>query len=286
MEKSRINNFNNIDETKLKNTGSLLLQKYINYYKLSRHMRHASINLNYNLLNYLDWLTLHSSQMYNDDKKKREIVVARYNEDLNWCSKMIKLITVYNKGKTIKFIDSYQKIPKNIIDTPLHNIGRESHTYLYHIINNWDNLSDITLFTQGNLSYEHHPYPVSLYLLAKNQDITINLFQKGIELDHNKRFIHTGKYNYNLRNGKMRPAKLNFIDWWKKFIYFPFPGEKNILWSHGAIFSITKELIKSNPKEYYQKLITCIDDHPDPEEGHYFERAWFYIFNKGIIKNL
>ena len=31
---------------------------------------------------------------------------------------------------------------KNIIN--LDNVGRESHTYLYHVINNYNNLSDIT----------------------------------------------------------------------------------------------------------------------------------------------
>ena len=48
------------------------------------------------------------------------------------------IVTIYNKG------DSH--IPNSI---SLHNVGRESHTYLYHIVNNWDKLADRTVFFQG-----------------------------------------------------------------------------------------------------------------------------------------
>jgi hypothetical protein len=81
---------------------------------------------------------------------KTEIVVARYNENLDWLKKIKKSkdlkITVYNKGK-------------DDIDVPcikLPNIGRESHTYLYHIINNYDKLADQTIFCQGD-SIFHSP---------------------------------------------------------------------------------------------------------------------------------
>ena len=81
---------------------------------------------------------------------KTEIVVARYNENLDWIKKIKKSkdlkITVYNKGP-------------DDIDIPfirLPNIGRESHTYLYHIINNYDNLADQTIFCQGD-SIFHSP---------------------------------------------------------------------------------------------------------------------------------
>jgi hypothetical protein len=75
-----------------------------------------------------------------------ELVVARYNEDLIWLSKVNnKKITIYNKGNNINY---------NNIKLP--NIGRESHTYLTHIIKNYDNLADITIFTQGD-PFFHSP---------------------------------------------------------------------------------------------------------------------------------
>jgi hypothetical protein len=86
---------------------------------------------------------------------KTEIVIARYNENLDWLKKIKKSkdikITVYNKGKddiNVPFI----KLP---------NIGRESHTYLYHIINNYNNLADQTVFCQGDPIF-HSPDFINL----------------------------------------------------------------------------------------------------------------------------
>ena len=83
-----------------------------------------------------------------------EIVIARYNEDLSWLKKIPKniKIIIYNKG-----LDDIVKIPGvkyDIIKLP--NIGRESHTYLYHIINNYDNLANKTILCQGD-SIFHSP---------------------------------------------------------------------------------------------------------------------------------
>jgi hypothetical protein len=101
---------------------------------------------------------------------KTEIVIARYNEDLSWLKNIPKTIkiTIYNKGiNDIENMKNLEKIKYNIIKLP--NIGRESHTYLYHIINNYDNLADKTIFCQGD-SIFHSPGFIDL---LKN----IKLFQ-------------------------------------------------------------------------------------------------------------
>ena len=86
-----------------------------------------------------------------------EVVIARYNEKVDWIVKEFpwileepsnKAITVYNKG-----IDNLS-LPVNIKIVDLPNIGRETHSYFYHIINNFDNLADRVLFLQGN-PYDH-----------------------------------------------------------------------------------------------------------------------------------
>lgn len=269
---------------KKKNDGSQIFRNFLMSHKFYSDLKNISFNINKinNLYSYLNYLSNHL-EIISKPKSQAEIVLARYNENIYWIQNNLQFFTIYNKGKSIDLNNPYLNNFIQLSTYSLRNVGRESHTYLYHIINNWDNLADVTLFSQGVLSSNHKPFPLSLYLLPKNENITINLYLKGTKLDSNKRIIHTGKYNYNLLNNFMRPAKLNFIDWWNRYIKLPFPGENNILWSHGAIFSVNSKLIKSHSKEYYQDLLSCIDDHPDPEEGHYFERAWFYIFNLGII---
>ena len=70
------------------------------------------------------------------------IVVARYNESIDW-TKFYNCI-IYNKGDPIENTNTTTNV------TTLPNVGREGHTYLHHIINNYDTLSDYTMFLQGN----------------------------------------------------------------------------------------------------------------------------------------
>ena len=74
------------------------------------------------------------------------IVIARYNEDIRWVLPIIKYVIVYNKG-----LDDLHYIPpKKIIKCE--NLGREGGTYIKHILDNYDNLDDYTIFLQGKIT--------------------------------------------------------------------------------------------------------------------------------------
>ena len=76
-----------------------------------------------------------------DTIKPIDIIIARYKENIDWINEIklypyINNIYVYNKF--------YQE------DYILSNVGREAHTYLYHITHNYDNLNTVNIFLQGN----------------------------------------------------------------------------------------------------------------------------------------
>lgn len=72
-----------------------------------------------------------------------EVVVAKYKENISWLGHIRHRVTVYDKSDN----------PVNGSHR-LQNIGRESHTYLYHIVSRYNTLSDITIFVQGR-AYDH-----------------------------------------------------------------------------------------------------------------------------------
>ena len=76
---------------------------------------------------------------------KKSLIISRFNEDINWLKEIkgFKII-IYNKGNKL----SNNKF-KNIIN--LKNVGRESHTWLYHIVKNYGVLDDVTIFLQGRI---------------------------------------------------------------------------------------------------------------------------------------
>ena len=210
-------------------------------------------------------------RIINYTKKDCEIVIAKYQEDLSWVNKYRHLATIYDK--------SNNPIKNSI---KLNNVGRESHTYLYHIINNWDRLADNTLFTQGGFTPDHNPFPLETYLIKKNKiKLFLNLYYQGIDFRDKigSHLKHRFKWLEEFQKGLMKPAVITFDQFWSLFNNTPIKNYDSIIWSHGAIFSISKELILSQPLKLYVKLYNLLINHVNPEEGHYFERTWYYIFN-------
>jgi len=81
------------------------------------------------------------------------IIISRYNENLEWLKEepFNKYpVIIYNKGPN----DDFYK-PDNLIKiVKLDNVGREGHTYLHHIINNYDNLYNINILFPGSINIE------------------------------------------------------------------------------------------------------------------------------------
>jgi ankyrin repeat protein/GR25 family glycosyltransferase involved in LPS biosynthesis/mannosyltransferase OCH1-like enzyme len=209
-----------------------------------------------------------------------EVVVARYNEDLSWIVKEFgehTKVTVYNKGK-----DNLEYLPDSYNIVPLPNVGVEVHTYLTHIINNYDNLADRVFFTQGLpydnavllplLEYQRGSIPACTNIRGKCLPISIDEVQEYfINYDWNTR--DNGKYkNCAGQNGTMKDFFYNFVD--KENYTDPL-----LLAYYGAIFSVEKDKIRLNGKEYYQTMLPVFNKF-SPIEGHFIERSWNNIFQK------
>lgn len=201
------------------------------------------------------------------------IVISKYNEDTSWIKKYINSYKIFLYIKNENIVENNTHDNLNIEYLP--NIGRESHTYLHHIIKNYNNLTDYILFTQGN--YTDHVY--SLDYLINNKDK--NLFD-------NHPFPNNFRLYYYINDLIPNPDNLNFREWFKKYVVKDYTEYVyNFYFKHGAIFCIKKENILSRPLEYYERLIKLLDTN-NSEVGHFFERSWYYIFNlhkKNILLN-
>jgi hypothetical protein len=198
------------------------------------------------------------------DKDPYHIVVARYNEDpWSWLPKGDPYVKIYNKGQGDKGI-------------PLENIGRESHTYLTYIVENYDTLPEVVFFTQGSadhtggLSVEqftHIQGPCS-----ENFHVTKGPYYTFDPDGHLRDQVHYGVDLY--------ASELNFYDWFTRYISSDVDPRGEITWYMGATFSVKSERIRTRSKEYYTSLLAQFPkDQSNPEVGHYFERSWYYMFN-------
>jgi len=201
-----------------------------------------------------------------------KIIVARYNENIDWLSEQMNNCIIYNKGEKLD-------IDNEIL---LENKGRESETYLHYIITNYDNLPDVIVFTQGNIADHIGRNDVHYLIYLKDQaslHSKSQCFYAHNDIGNN---IHWDK-EWNYRDGgyylndnyKDKPIK--FIDWFIENMNIDYPNPINIY--QNALFAVKKELILNKPLEYYKKLILEVNHHINPTEGHFFERSWYYIFS-------
>jgi mannosyltransferase OCH1-like enzyme len=209
--------------------------------------------------------------IYNCNSYK--IVVARYNENIEWLNSEMSNCIIYNKGDKLD-------INNEII---LDNIGRESETYLHYIVTNYHNLPDITVFTQARISDHIGVNDVRYLINIKNQALRFSKSQNFL--------IHTDRGNdknwdkdWNLRNdgyylkdNYKNNKPIIFLEWFKTNINPKYPNPIKIYCN--AIFAVRKENIIKKPIEYYKNLLLEVNHHINSTEGHFFERSWYYIFS-------
>ncbi len=197
---------------------------------------------------------------------REEIVIARYQEDISWAEGRSAII--YNKGPSV-----WTKA-KQIF---LPNLGREAHTYLHHIINSWNDLADTTLFTQGAL--DHLPPGVRLeQFFDPVADLVVPRLVCCREWGAEGRIAHYGIWKDKLDRGQILPGRLSLVEWFRAYLDLDLEALGSILYAPGAIIAVKKQCILRRPLDFYKGLFETVAHHNDPEEGHYLERAWLYVF--------
>lgn len=217
--------------------------------------------------------------------KNVDLVVAWYNEDLSWIEKMISPNTnifIYSK-----LHDSHPTF--DVIK--LENIGRETHTFLYHICKNYDRLADITIFSQGGIlsgAYDFLKKKKLEYILEnmdeckKNGVACMAHYKPGIKIKYDPKFMisewkSTTKENQDCSSIKMATASIRpFGRWYKHYI----GDERNIKqlgMSYNCIFSSTSQSIRRRSKDFYENLLLTHSSAND-EVSHYLERSFLSLF--------
>jgi hypothetical protein len=211
------------------------------------------------------------------------LVIARYNEDLKWINE-----DPYNKYQNIIYNKSdnsnFSKSDKTGEVVSLPNVGRCDHTYLYHIIRNYDNLASITVFLPGSTNMENkkgksarllkeiETSNQNVFLCSKYENVQKELYDfqlDGWKASDEKNSVLNPEMK--LDSAKIRPFGKWFSD--------KFNDLKIEHVSYYGIFSVNKKEILQHPKSYYEELIKDLETSSNPEAGHFFERSWAAVFH-------
>lgn len=208
----------------------------------------------------------------------KELVVAYYNQDISWTSELSDDISVkiYRKG-TIPYLES---------DIVLPNIGREIHTYFYHIIKNYQNLADYTFFAQ-DAPFDHFENIIDVingdeYIWTANASQHFGEYWAfhwnsiGTMWNLHKSSQFGGNVLVCDRNGSGHSTQLSMGEAWDVIARgreFPEVFE----FTPGAHFMVSKTQIRMNPIEYYKDILTYLET--SYESPWTLERLIAYIFH-------
>jgi len=239
-----------------------------------------------------------------------EVVVSHFSEDLSWTAK-------YNaSGVTFRIYTKADAAPVGFEAERLPNVGRESHTYLHHIVSNYDRLAPWTVFTQAaapgwgyrrgsansghltdGLTFEDYLIP---FRGGENSFFPLSAVTR---LPSGRQLSRVGMLVPNCKNvsNAMCPAggAGGWSDWWGQWHHpHTWSGPKmiafyykhilqdfadaepvTVAFAQGARFAVSQERIRSRPRSYYEALLSQVSYHRDPIEGYFMEAFWYDVFH-------
>ena len=187
-----------------------------------------------------------------------ELVVARYQEDLSWLNNIAPQIQpcVYDKSP----------------DGNLPNIGREAHSYLHHIVNNYDDLADLTVFAQGKPFDHAYDFHKTLRALANGSESVADFRWLGHIIDTDDSIGARLFATWSKNSGDERLDMNGFHR-----ALFGCDGPPFYNFVLGAQFAVARDLIRSRPLPFWRRALEVSTEFPDA--AHCFERTWDRVFD-------
>ncbi|UJR33056.1 hypothetical protein I4U23_020515 [Adineta vaga] len=207
--------------------------------------------------------------------------------NLSSLQKLNLTVIVYNKNSNISSPHLQKQLKADIVQS-LPNFGRESGTYLYHIINNYDTLANHILFSQAAVEGISNRRFDDWFVnrLEKQFNSTIG-YMPLVHTDWMEKY-DCGRNKYN---NMVRLAEL-----WALLKQTLCPPEKQTIAYRGQ-FLVSKTRIRKHPLQiykYFNDLVTADSKHwihTDPRSpigkstpsnpffGHVIERLWTVLFD-------
>ena len=219
------------------------------------------------------------------ESRSVDLVVARYKENLDWLNKYkdsrFQNVFIYNKSDSP--VEECTNEYANCVIKTLPNVGVCDHTYLYHIIENYDRLADVTVFAPGsaNLEYKANVFKTTIDKTLTTKDSVLNVYKFDIDVD--KAMYNFRMTNWPISSSENRdttdfnnvPASPTpFGVWYRKH----FPEVRTPHSSFWGIFAASKEHIRQRPKSFYEEMINQVNTNTFHEASHFIERSWSSIF--------
>lgn len=221
------------------------------------------------------------------DARPVQVVVSRYAEDVAWVACLgFRDVVVYDKND--RGDTSAGNPPPGAAVRKLPNVGREGHTYLYHIVTHYDSLADVTLFLPGSGRAVPDKWGKVQWVASVTARTGDSAFptsgpmgkQGNMMLEQHGAFqldSWTSGHSANQRDNSesdLLPCPERPLSAW--YAHNRLPPSPHTCY-HG-VFAVSREHIQRRPRSFYARLLAYLCHHSNPEAGHYLERCWAAVF--------
>jgi len=190
---------------------------------------------------------------------KLHVVVARYKEDVSWIEGLRALrpdtvFTVYNKHSG---------------DNLLPNVGREAHTYVHHILADYDDPADHYLFLQGS-PFDHLSDRDAIARIIRDYDSrhsTSDYIPMKSEI-----FDDLNGYPHSCRKGGIPVGALY------EALFGEGTSPQVFEFSPGACFLVRGSLLRRLTREQWADLHARLSKNVKAVEAYCLERLWKTFF--------
>lgn len=207
----------------------------------------------------------------------RQLVVAKYKEDISWVHDTPCSVIIYDKdAQTGRPYWDHVKY----VNLPNPKMGREAHTYLTHIVDNYDDLAKVTFFVQGNPLSHYYWWPSIVHSHVLETTPLSNY-----RPEHILPFCrHDTSFQWNKCPSRL-PCWLGIrwsTKWWsdKWPLIFSQPVPQGLVFCSGAQFAVPRWRIRQRPLDYYKFLLWHVskEEHESIIDAWILECFWLYIF--------
>lgn len=203
-----------------------------------------------------------------------KIIGSHYSGDCSWISRYTEDYFVFDRTECGLDPSKVRKVA---------NIGSDLYDKFTYIIENYNDLPEVALYTKTNLS--KFISPNEFELVRNNKTFTPILtmthktymptcfYQDGLYWEINSLWY------LNSHPPKSQQALNELLDMlnMRQRVYNAF--------APGSSYILTRKDIKRHPKKFYEKLRSFLDWSIYPGEAHVIERSLYYIWGTDYVKS-
>ena len=217
------------------------------------------------------------------------VVIAHFSEDIGpvvtECARLFAgaHVFVYTKGGCgTLFAHTLSRPGISVSLHTLPNVGRETHTYLHHLVSHYGGgLPEKLVFLPGSVLMDPGKRKLLEIVATKPAPCFPATFEVPAPAAREWEVLAWPDRGFNGKQYPISPARFRpFNTWMQHVVGFELPNLPTYVWSvcPDGIFSARREEVLRHPLPYLCKLLAEVSGHPNPEAGHFVGRLWVHLF--------